>query len=111
MGSYVTARPTKYCHACGTVIDAMAAVCPGCGVPQSMPMGLSLSEKRVLPAFLLALFLGVFGVHRFYAGRWASGVLQLVTFGGFGIWALIDVIMIACGGFKDAEGNKIVEWT
>lgn len=40
MGSYAPARPTKYCHACSAVIDAMAVVCPQCAVPQPMPEGL-----------------------------------------------------------------------
>jgi hypothetical protein len=38
-------------------------------------------------------------------------VLQLLTLGGLGIWALIDLIMILVGAFTDAEGNKITEWT
>jgi hypothetical protein len=111
MGSgYSVARPTKYCHACGTVIDAMAVVCPKCGVMQG---GLALigSEKRILPAFLLCFTLGVFGAHRFYAGKIGTGVLQLLTLGGFGIWALIDMIFIVVGKFTDSEGEKITDWT
>lgn len=111
MDSYAVARPTKYCHACGSVIDSMAVVCPRCGVIQSAPPALIGSEKKILPAFLLCFFLGVFGAHRFYAGKIGTGVLQLVTLGGLGIWALIDLIMIIVGAFKDSEGEKITEWT
>ncbi len=111
MSSYV-ARPTKFCHACGSVIDAMAIVCPRCGVAQG---GTSLmfahSEKRVLPAFLLCFFLGVFGAHRFYVGKWGTGALQLVTLGGLGLWALVDMIMIATGNFRDEDGEKLTAWT
>jgi TM2 domain-containing membrane protein YozV len=70
-----------------------------------------MSEKRILPAFLLCFFLGVFGAHRFYAGKIGTGILQLVTLGGLGIWALIDFIMIVIGSFTDKEGNKITQWT
>lgn len=65
------------------------------------------SECLVLPAFLLAFFLGVFGVHRFYVGKTGSGVAQLLTLGGCGLWALFDFIMIAIGKFTDAEGRML----
>jgi hypothetical protein len=104
-------RPSKYCHACAGVIDALAVVCPRCGVMQPTPVGLLDSEKRILPAFLLCFFLGVFGAHRFYAGKIPTAVLQLLTLGGLGIWALVDFIMIVSGNFRDGEGEKITSWT
>ena len=106
---YAPMRPTKYCHACHRVIDAEAVVCTGCGVMQvySGPG----SEKRILPTVLLAFFLGVFGVHRFYVGKVGTGLLQLFTLGGLGIWAFIDMIMLIIGSFEDGDGNKITEWT
>jgi len=70
-----------------------------------------MSDKRILPAFLLCFFLGVFGVHRFYAGKIGTGVLELLTFGGFGIWWLVDLILILTGSFRDGDGRKITEWT
>lgn len=70
-----------------------------------------MSEKRILPAFLLCFFLGCFGAHRFYVGKIGTGILQLVTLGGLGIWALIDFIMIIIGAFTDKQGNKITQWT
>lgn len=72
---------------------------------------MAASEKRILPAFLLCFILGVFGAHRFYVGKMGTGFLQLITLGGLGIWALIDMIMLIVGAFTDAEGNKITEWT
>lgn len=70
-----------------------------------------MSEKRILPALLLCFFFGVFGAHRFYVGKIGTGILQLITIGGLGIWATIDFILIIVGAFKDAHGNKITEWT
>ncbi len=70
----------------------------------------SSSDRRILPAFLLAFLLGIFGAHRFYAGKIGTGILQMFTVGGLGIWLLIDWILILCGAFKDKEGRKINQW-
>lgn len=111
MNMHVTRR-SKYCHACAAVIDQMAVICPACGVRQAQLAEYDDdSEKRIMPAFLLCLCLGIFGVHRFYAGKVGTGLLQLLTLGGLGIWALIDLIMIATGSFRDGEGEKITQWT
>jgi TM2 domain-containing membrane protein YozV len=69
------------------------------------------TDKRLLPAFLLCFLLGVFGAHRFYVGKVGTGVLQLLTLGGLGIWAFYDLIMIIIGAFTDKNGAKITEWT
>lgn len=61
-------------------------------------------------ALVLAIALGVFGAHRFYAGRTASGVAMLCTLGGLGLWALYDAILIAGGDFIDGEGRRISRW-
>jgi TM2 domain-containing membrane protein YozV len=65
------------------------------------------SEKGFVPTLLLCLLLGFLGVHRFYVGKIGTGILMLITFGGFGLWAFIDLIIIACGSFKDKEGLPI----
>ena len=70
----------------------------------------NISDKRILPLFLLAFFLGVFGVHRFYAGKIGTGLLMLFTFGGFGIWLFVDWILILCQVFTDKQGRKITKW-
>ncbi len=69
------------------------------------------SEKKRLIAFLLCFFLGPLGVHRFYVGKTGTGVAMILTIGGFGIWALVDLVMILCGAFKDKEGLPITEWS
>lgn len=62
-------------------------------------------------ANLLCFFLGVFGAHRFYVGKVGTGILQLITIGGLGLWTLFDFILIIVGAFTDSDGNKITEWT
>ena len=68
---------------------------------------MEISEKGFVPTLLLCFFLGFLGVHRFYVGKIGTGVLMLLTFGGFGIWSLIDFIIIVCGNFKDKKGMPI----
>ena len=70
-----------------------------------------ISKKKRLNVLLICLFLGGLGIHRFYVGKTGSGIVQLLTLGGLGVWALIDCIMILCGAFKDKEGNVITDWT
>jgi TM2 domain-containing membrane protein YozV len=70
-----------------------------------------ISEKSRLVALLLCFFLGVFGVHRFYVGKIGTGILMVLTLGGFGIWTLIDMCIIAIGSFKDKQGRRLFKWT
>jgi TM2 domain-containing membrane protein YozV len=58
-------------------------------------------------ALLFVIFLGPLGIHRFYVGKIGTGILMVVTFGGLGIWALIDLIIIAMGQFKDIDGKVL----
>ena len=41
-------------------------------------------------AWILLTFLGIFGIHRFYMGKWISGILYLLTAGIFGIGYIYD---------------------
>ena len=66
-----------------------------------------VSDKGYVPAILICLFLGGLGVHRFWVGKIGTGILMLLTFGGLGIWALIDLVMIITGKFTDKEGRVI----
>ncbi len=68
---------------------------------------MNTSERNFVATILLCFFLGVFGAHRFYRGKNGTAILMLLTFGGFGIWFLIDFILIVCSAFKDAEGYLI----
>jgi len=65
------------------------------------------SEKNYLVTLLLCFFLGSVGIHRFYVGKVGTGILMLLTAGGFGLWTIIDFLVIAFGNFKDKDGRKI----
>ena len=65
------------------------------------------SEKDWIVTLLLCIFFGGIGIHRFYAGKIGTGVLQLLTCGGCGIWDLIDVVMKIMGKVTDKDGNQI----
>ncbi|MBF0466537.1 MAG: TM2 domain-containing protein [Nitrospirae bacterium] len=69
-----------------------------------------VSEKNRLVTLLLCFFLGAFGGHRFYVGKIGTGIAMLVTFGGIGVWALIDFVMIILGKFKDKNNLPITNW-
>ena len=64
-------------------------------------------SKDWLTALLLSIFLGQLGVDRFYLGYIGLGVLKLLTGGGCGIWWLVDVILLATNGLKDAKGRPL----
>lgn len=66
-----------------------------------------ISDKGFVPTILLCFFLGAFGAHRFYVGKIGTGILQLLTLGGLGIWVLIDFIVIVTGSFKDKQEMPI----
>lgn len=69
---------------------------------------LSLKDKGML--ILLATLLGIFGADRFYRGQIGLGIVKLLTFGGCGIWALIDYIMYMVSSLpSDSDGRLIVD--
>jgi TM2 domain-containing membrane protein YozV len=65
----------------------------------------STSGKSQLVAFVLCFFFGWIGVHRFYLGYTGIAIIQLLTLGGCGVWALIDLIMILTGDLKPRNGD------
>ncbi len=71
---------------------------------QNQPL---VGQKSFLAAWLLSWLLGGLGVDRFYLGKIGTGILKLITFGGFGIWALVDLIVTLAGGQKDKQGLRL----
>ena len=65
--------------------------------------------KSKVVALILSIFLGELGIDRFYLGYIGRGILKLITCGGFGIWWLIDLIMIATGKLKPKDGSEYAE--
>jgi hypothetical protein len=68
------------------------------------------SDKSRTVALTLAVLLGPFGAHRFYAGRTESAVLMACTLGGLGIWWAYDVIVVGFGQFRDERNRFISDW-
>jgi TM2 domain-containing membrane protein YozV/RNA polymerase subunit RPABC4/transcription elongation factor Spt4 len=99
----------KFCYNCKAETPPNAEICMKCGVSLKHEGVVNPEAKDWLTTLLLCFFLGVLGIHRFYTGHTAIGVVQLLTLGGCGIWALIDFIMIIVGSFRDSKGNLLVK--
>jgi TM2 domain-containing membrane protein YozV len=63
------------------------------------------SEKSQIAAIILAAFFGAIGIHRFYLGYTWQGIVQILTLGGLGIWAIIDFIRIITGDLQPKNGK------
>ena len=68
------------------------------------------SERSRSVALVLGMLGGVFGLHRFYAGRTQSGIIMAITFGGMGMWWLYDMVMLVSGEFRDADDLPLRNW-
>ena len=65
--------------------------------------------KSKITALLLSIFLGSIGVDRFYLGYIGLGIIKLITCGGFGIWSLIDIILIAVDKLPTKDGQPLTK--
>lgn len=103
---------------CGSEVHIDAVMCPKCGrqleelktekINSNPQIIINNSNQMNAPivygtkkcdkwiSFLLCLFLGYFGAHKFYEGKAGMGILYIFTFGLLGIGWLIDMIVILC---------------
>lgn len=107
----------NFCSNCGAHLETDASFCAQCGhridtdsqsTNGKENASFLISQKSATTTLLLCLFLGPLGIHRFYVGKIGTGLLMLFTGGGLGIWALIDLIMIANCQFSDSQGHFLV---
>lgn len=109
-----------FCRNCGKNLEEGVNFCPECGTnntPEAekkadtnnfgAKLDMNNSDKNWIATLILCIFLGGWGVHRFYAGKVGTGLLMLFTCGGCGIWSIIDLIIIATGKFTDVNGKFI----
>lgn len=101
---------SSFCQACGAVTNPLAEICIKCGTRLAKGAAVDVSPKSRLTTTLLAGLLGGFGAHRFYLGKTGTAIAMLLTLGGLGIWALVDLIMAVTGTMKDKEGKLIKNW-
>jgi TM2 domain-containing membrane protein YozV len=66
-----------------------------------------VSPKSYIATVLLSLLLGYLGVDRFYLGKIGTGILKLITGGGFGIWYIIDLVLVIVGAMRDSQGRLV----
>jgi TM2 domain-containing membrane protein YozV len=75
--------------------------------PQGMEQAAMTSDKDWTVLLILSILLGGLGVDHFYTGKIGTGILKLITGGGCMVWAIIDIIMVATGSFKDSNGLPV----
>ena len=105
----------SFCSKCGKEVSKDAEFCDSCGgsLSNESPVTTSTNQpiqdepKEWLVTLLLSFFLGLLGIHRFYLGYTLIGIIQLLTFGGFLIWVIADLIRLTIVSLKDSENNDL----
>jgi hypothetical protein len=65
------------------------------------------SDKSWTTALILSVLTGGLGIDRFYLGYTGLGIAKLLTLGGCGVWAIIDIVLIATRKLPDANGMPL----
>ncbi|MDF3001119.1 MAG: hypothetical protein K0Q48_1238 [Bacillota bacterium] len=109
-----------HCSKCGSDLSPNMKFCTVCGEPVGSTGNYNNTQYYTIYndayypyrnkwiAFFLCLFLGCIGAHRFYVGKIGTGILWLLTAGFFGIGALVDLILILVGSFRDKAGYPLI---
>lgn len=66
-------------------------------------------RRNYFIALVISIFVGEFGIDRFYMGKIGTGILKLITLGGIGIWWIIDIVLIATGEMRDKNGHPLTK--
>ena len=77
---------------------------------QSEALAATTSPKSRLIALVMCVIFGALGVHRFYVGRWITGILYIFTGGLFVIGWFIDILLLLFGGLTDRRNRRIRNW-
>jgi len=67
------------------------------------------SDRYYGVTVVLVVLFGYIGAHRFYAGRNITAVVQAITLGGFGVWWVIDILVVSLGQFRDVS-DRYIRW-
>jgi TM2 domain-containing membrane protein YozV len=74
------------------------------GAASAQATDVATGDRSYLLTWLFALLLGSLGVDRFYLGKARTAVVKLVTLGGFGVWTIIDLVLVLTGVQRDRDG-------
>lgn len=74
------------------------------------PVRVSRKHSAAVVLSVITPLVGIYGIDRMYTGRVALGILKLITFGGLGIWGIVDFILIGSGKARDRSGNPLISY-
>lgn len=113
---YQTATDQYTCTTCNTMLRRAELYSANCTVDNNvLCMGRRKFHKKLRckwtngtswrTTLLISILFGGFGGDRFYLGHWQDGLGKFFSFGGLGVWTVVDVILIATGYLGPADGS------